>query len=44
MTGTIYHLSPRGMVARQDLYWTWEETLDALNDHGEALRATDLSE
>ncbi len=34
MTGTIYYFSRRGLVARQDLYWTWEETLDALNDHG----------
>jgi hypothetical protein len=27
--GSVYHLSPRGRIARQDLYWTWEETLTA---------------
>lgn len=44
MMGIIYYFSPRGLVARQDVYWTWEETLDALSDHGEALRAAGLSE
>jgi hypothetical protein len=27
--GSVYHLSSRGRVARQDMYWTWEETLAA---------------
>ncbi len=44
MTGTIYYFSRRGLVARQDLYWTWQEALDALHDHGGALRAAGLSE
>ncbi|MGO8907624.1 MAG: nuclear transport factor 2 family protein [Solirubrobacteraceae bacterium] len=44
MTGTIYHLSPRGMVARQDVYWTWEDTVAALNDQGEASRAAGVAE
>jgi ketosteroid isomerase-like protein len=43
-TGIIYYFSPRGLVERQDLYWTWEEALDALSDHGEALRAAGLGE
>jgi ketosteroid isomerase-like protein len=42
--GTIYDLSPRGLIARQDIYWTWEEALAALSDHDEALRAAGLSE
>jgi hypothetical protein len=29
LIGTIYHLSPRGKIARQDAYWTWTEALDA---------------
>jgi hypothetical protein len=33
-TGLVYHLSPRGMVARQDLYWTWEEALEAVDLQG----------
>ena len=28
--GFIYYLSPRGLVARQEWYWTWEEALAAL--------------
>ena len=43
-TGIIYYFSPRGLVERQDLYWTWEEALDALSDHDEALRASGLAE
>ena len=27
--GSIYHVSSRGRIARQDIYWTWEETLAA---------------
>ncbi len=27
--GSIYHLSPGGRVARQDVLWTWEQTLAA---------------
>jgi hypothetical protein len=27
--GCIYHLSPRSRIARQHIYWTWEETLAA---------------
>ena len=27
--GSVYHLSSRGRVTRQDVYWTWEETLTA---------------
>jgi|SRR5271165_3634305 len=42
--GFIYHLSPRGLVALQELHWTWENVLDALNDHDEALRAAGLEE
>ena len=42
--GHIYYMSPRGMVARQDIYWTWEEALGALSDDGEALRAAGLTE
>jgi ketosteroid isomerase-like protein len=42
--GTIYYFSRRGLVARQDLYWTWHEALDALNDHGRALPAAGVSE
>ena len=30
--GFIYHFSPRGLVALQELHWTWENVLDALND------------
>ena len=44
ITGIIYYFSPRGLVERQDLYWTWEEALDALNDHDEGLRAAGLDE
>ena len=44
MFGTIYYASPRGMVAAQDVYWAWEEAIDALNDRGEALRAAGLTE
>jgi hypothetical protein len=36
-------LTPSGLIARQDIYWTWEEALDALNDHADGLRATGLS-
>jgi len=39
-----YSFSPRGMVARQEVYRAWEEALDALNDHDEALRAAGLAE
>jgi ketosteroid isomerase-like protein len=28
--GIIWRISPRGAVTRQDLYWTWDETLAAL--------------
>ena len=34
--GFIYHFSPRGLVALQELHWTWQNVLDALNDHDEA--------
>jgi ketosteroid isomerase-like protein len=44
MIGMIYYFSPRGLIAQQDAYWTWEEALDALNDHGEALRAAGLKD
>ena len=27
--GSVYHLSSRGRIARQEIYWTWEETLAA---------------
>jgi hypothetical protein len=27
--GSVYHLSARGLVKRQDIHWTWEETLAA---------------
>jgi hypothetical protein len=27
--GSVYHLSPRGRIARQDIYWTWDEALAA---------------
>jgi hypothetical protein len=27
--GSVYYLSPRGRIARQDIYWTWDETLAA---------------
>jgi hypothetical protein len=27
--GTVIQISPRGRVTRQDIYWTWEETLAA---------------
>ena len=29
--GFIYHFSPRGLIALQELHWTWENVLDALN-------------
>jgi len=32
------------MVTRQDLYWTWEEALEALDDRGETLRAARAAE
>ena len=42
--GFIYHFSPRGLVALQELHWTWENVLDALHDHDEAsLPAAGLS-
>jgi hypothetical protein len=28
--GSVYQVSPRGRIARQDLYWTWDETLAAV--------------
>jgi hypothetical protein len=28
--GFIFYFSPRGLFARQELYWTWEDTLAAL--------------
>jgi ketosteroid isomerase-like protein len=28
--GFIYHFSPRGLIARQELHWTWEDVLDAI--------------
>jgi SnoaL-like domain len=28
--GLLYYFSPRGMIARSDVYWTWEEALAAL--------------
>jgi hypothetical protein len=28
--GFIYNLSPRGLIARQEWYWTWEDALAAL--------------
>ncbi len=33
--GSVYHLSPRGRIARQEMYLTWEETLAAagLDEH-----------
>jgi hypothetical protein len=27
--GTVYHMSPRGRIARQDFHWTWEDALAA---------------
>ena len=27
--GSVYHVTSRGRIARQDMYWTWEETLSA---------------
>ena len=27
--GSVYLLSPRGRIARQDIYWTWEQALAA---------------
>ena len=27
--GSVYHVSSRGLIARQDVYWTWDETLAA---------------
>ena len=32
--GSVYHLSPRGRIARQDLYWTWDEALAAAGLRG----------
>jgi SnoaL-like protein len=29
VSGVVYHVSSRGRIARQDIYWTWEETLAA---------------
>jgi hypothetical protein len=28
--GSVYQLSPRGRIARQDVYWRWEEALAAV--------------
>jgi hypothetical protein len=28
--GFIYCMSPRGMIARQEFYWAWDEALAAL--------------
>ena len=28
--GLLYYFSPGGMIARSDVYWTWEEALAAL--------------
>ena len=33
--GSVYHVSLRGRIARQDIYWTWEETLAAAGLHGD---------
>jgi len=40
--GFIYHFSQRGLVVLQELHWTWEDVLNALNDHDEALRTGGL--
>jgi hypothetical protein len=32
--GSVYHVSSRGLIARQDVHWTWEETLAAAGLHG----------
>lgn len=32
--GSVYYLSSRGRIARQDIHWTWEETLAAAGLHG----------
>jgi hypothetical protein len=32
--GSVYHVSSRGRIARQDLYLTWEETLAAAGLYG----------
>jgi ketosteroid isomerase-like protein len=32
--GLVYYLSPRGMIARQELYWDWEEAQAALEQRG----------
>lgn len=31
--GSVYHLSSRGRIARQDIFWTWEETIAAERLH-----------
>ncbi len=31
--GSVYRMSPRGRIARQDLYWTWDEALAAEGLH-----------
>ena len=33
--GSVYHVSSRGLIARQDIYWTWEETLAAAGLRGD---------
>ena len=33
--GSVYHVSSRGRIARQDIHWTWEETLAAAGLHGD---------
>jgi ketosteroid isomerase-like protein len=42
--GIIAHMTPRGRVPRLEWYWTWEETLKALNDQTEMSRATGRKE
>jgi hypothetical protein len=42
--GIIAHMTPRGRVPRLEWYWTWEETLEALNDHSGTLRAAGTEE
>jgi hypothetical protein len=42
--GAISCPSRRGLIARIDCYWTWEEAFDPLNDPGEALRGASLAD
>jgi hypothetical protein len=32
--GSVYQVSSRGRIARQDIYWSWEETLAAAGMDG----------